>query len=171
MASITEFDMGSFDLDAGGETQTDLQGSIGQQGSLGQGSLGQPQGSGKDAASASEISKEMKKVVAASKRKTDDEVQDHQALVIMLSRYGSSKRFAEFLKSMGFVLIVSHLKKLETDELEEILQRIKSSVDNKNVSMFWQDQCFGGISTTETIVCSTRLRERLKIQGLRSPSC
>ena len=41
----------------------------------------------------------------------DTDRAEHQKLVIALSRYGSSKRFAEYLKSMQFNLNVGHLRK------------------------------------------------------------
>ena len=41
----------------------------------------------------------------------DEDRAEHQKLVIALSRYGQSKRFAEYLKSMQFNLNVGHLRK------------------------------------------------------------
>ena len=81
----------------------------------------------------------MKEVMKTTSRKSDEVVKDHQSLVIMLSRYGQSKRFSDYRKSMNFNLSVTHLKGLDTPDLEELLQRVKTSIDNKNTSAFWED--------------------------------
>jgi hypothetical protein len=112
------------------------------------------------------VNQMMKEVVKTSSRKTDEEVNDHQSHVIMLSRYGQSKRFAEYLKSLGFNLTVTHLKKLETAELTELHTRVKTSIDNKNVSNFWEELTFGVIQTTEVFVNATTISQKLKIAGI-----
>ena len=94
------------------------------------------------------------------------ETKKHQELVLHLVRYGNSKRFCEYLKSLGFQLTSSNLKKMTNDELNEILTRVQTSLDNKSVSNFWSELAFGGIQTTEMIVSSTKLGEKIKIQGL-----
>jgi hypothetical protein len=104
--------------------------------------------------------------IAKKKRKDPEKIEKHQEMVIMLSRYGQSKRFAEFLKSMGFNLSVTHLKKCELDELEEILARVKTAINNKNVSNFWEELAFGVIQTGEIICTKTSLSQRIKIQGI-----
>ena len=100
------------------------------------------------------------------KKKSDEDIQKHQELVLILSRYGQSRRFSEFLKSMNFNLSVTHLKKCDLDELEEIHKRVKISIDNKNVSNFWQEMAFGSIQTGEAICVNTKLGQKVKIQGL-----
>ena len=107
-----------------------------------------------------------KEVLKTTQKKSEEEVKEHQELVIMLSRYGQSKRFAEYLKSMGFQLTVSQLKPLGNDELKELLQRVKTSIDNKNVSNFWEELVFGVIQTGEVVTINTTLSQRLKIAGL-----
>ena len=94
------------------------------------------------------------------------ETKKHQELILHLVRYGNSKRFAEYLKSLGFQLTSSNLKKMTNDELNEILTRVQTSLDNKSVSNFWSELALGGIQTTEMIVSSTKLGEKIKIQGL-----
>ena len=100
------------------------------------------------------------------KKKTPEEIQKHQELVLILSRYGQSRRFSEFLKSMNFNLSVTHLKGCSLDDLEEIHKREKISIDNKNVSNFWQEMAFGTIQTGEAICVNTKLGQKVKIQGL-----
>jgi len=67
---------------------------------------------------------------------------------------------------MGFNLSVTHLKSCEIDELEEIHKRVKISIDNKNVSNFWESLALGSIQTSEAIVVNTKLGQKVKIQGL-----
>ena len=94
--------------------------------------------------------------------KNNEETKRNQELVLHLVRYGNSKRFAEYLKSLGFQLTSSYLKKYSSAELEEILLRVQTSLDNKSVSNFWSNLALGGIQTTEAIVSSTKLGEKLK---------
>jgi hypothetical protein len=112
------------------------------------------------------IRKEMKEVVKIIDKPSVEQTKDHMSKVIMLSRYGTSKRFGEYLKSMGFNLVVSHLKKLDVEELDEMLVRVKTSIDNKNISAFFGDLAFGVVQTGEVLTLSTRLGQRFKIQGL-----
>jgi len=63
-----------------------------------------------------------------------DNVKVHQEHCLMLSRYGSSPRFGEYLKSLSFVLTPVKLRKLKLEQLEELLERVRTSVANKTVS-------------------------------------
>jgi hypothetical protein len=112
------------------------------------------------------IKREMKEVVKEITRPDDEQLKHHQNLVIMLSRYGSSKRFGTFLKEMSFDLSVNKLKKLDVNELEELLVRVKTSVNQKNVSNFWEELVLGLVQTGEVLTVSTSLGKRFKIQGL-----
>ena len=47
-----------------------------------------------------------------------------------------------------------------------MLVRVKTSIDNKNVSAFWEELAFGIIQTGEVITTSTRLGKKFRIQGL-----
>ncbi len=76
----------------------------------------------------------MKEVLKTTSKKTEEQINEHQSLVIMLSRYGSSTRFSEYLKSMGFVLTISQLKKMELDELQEhSLKKVKTKRNHRGV--------------------------------------
>ena len=113
------------------------------------------------------IQKEVQKIAETSTKKKDpEEVKKHQELVIMLSRYGQSRRFSEFLKSMNFTLTVSQLKKMEVDDLEELHTRVKTAIDNKNTSNFWEEMVFSMIQTGEIVCVKTSIGQRVKIQGI-----
>ena len=107
-------------------------------------------------------------VVKSMVREPKDSAQTkkHQELVLHLVRYGNSKRFSEYLKGLGFQLTSSNLKKMTSAELEEMLTRVQTSLDNKSVSNFWSELALGGIQTTELIVSNTKIGEKIKIQGL-----
>ena len=100
------------------------------------------------------------------KKKNPDQIEKHQELVLVLSRYGQSKRFSEYLKTYHFNLSVTHLKKMEIEDLEETLSRVQICLDNKSVSAFWTDLALGTVQTGEAIVCSTKLGKKIHIQGL-----
>ncbi len=107
-----------------------------------------------------------KMVESSSKKKDPEEVKKHQELVIMLSRYGQSRRFSEFLKSMNFTLTVTQLKKMDLDELEELHTRVKTAIDNKNTSNFWEEMVFSMVQTGEIVCVKTSLGQKVKIQGI-----
>lgn len=101
----------------------------------------------------------------AKNKKSPDEIQKHQEFILMISRYGTSERFAKYLKESGFVLANSKLKKMSMDELEELLERIKTTVSNKNVSDVWSESIMGGLSVGENVITMT-MGNRIKIRGL-----
>ena len=55
-------------------------------------------------ADASLVQKEL-----TSKKKSEPEIQKHQELTLMLSRYGTSSRFGDYLKSLSFELTPAKL--------------------------------------------------------------
>jgi hypothetical protein len=97
------------------------------------------------------IEKEMVKSISTTDKDPKD-IKKHQELVLHLSRYGSSKRFAEYLSSLGFHLTASALKKQSVLELEELLNRVQTSLDNKATSNFWSELSLGAVQTGEMIV-------------------
>lgn len=109
---------------------------------------------------------EMRMIKEFSKnKKSSDEIQKHQEFILMISRYGTSERFGKYLKESGFVLANSKLKKMSMDELEELLERIKTTVSNKNVSDVWSESIMGGLSVGENVITMTA-GDRIKIRGL-----
>ena len=96
----------------------------------------------------------------------EDERAAHQRLVITLSRWGSSKRFAEYLKSMAFNLNVGHLKKCSVQELEDMLERVRITAHNKSINSMLEDTVFGALQFGEIAVANSPLGDRLLIKGL-----
>ena len=56
---------------------------------------------------------------------TTEERSRWQSLPLTLSRYGASRRFGEMLRSFGFNLSTTALKKLDIDKLEDVLDRAR----------------------------------------------
>jgi len=98
--------------------------------------------------------------------KDPQDIKKHQELVLHLSRYGSSKRFAEYLNALGFHLTASALKKQSVSDLQELLQRVQTSLDNKGTSNFWSELSLGAVQTGELIVVNSGLNKKIKIKGL-----
>jgi len=84
----------------------------------------------------------------------------------MLSRYGSHERFSEYLGKLAFELKPATLKKKSLNELTELLQRVRTSVSNKNVSDVFTELSFGAIHAAETIVTVSRLGETVRLKGI-----
>lgn len=98
--------------------------------------------------------------------KQEDDVKQHQEYVLMLSRYGASPRFGKYLKELTFNLSTQKLKKMPLEELQDLLERVRTSVANKTVSDVWSESVLGGLAMGENIVTMTKLGEKIKIQGL-----
>ena len=95
-----------------------------------------------------------------------DNVKVHQEHCLMLSRYGSSPRFGEYLKSLSFVLSPIKLKKLKLEQLEELLERVRTSVANKTISDIWTNSITSGLGMVENLCTMTRLNDTIKLKGL-----
>ena len=95
-----------------------------------------------------------------------DNVKVHQEHCLMLSRYGSSPRFGEYLKSLSFVLTPIKLKKLKLEQLEELLERVRTSVANKTISDIWTNSITSGLGMVENLCTMTRINDTLKLKGL-----
>lgn len=95
-----------------------------------------------------------------------DNVKKHQEHCLMLSRYGSSPRFGEYLKSLSFVLTPIKLRKLKLEQLEELLERVRTSVANKTVSDIWSNSITSGLGMVENFCTMTRLNDTIKLKGL-----
>jgi hypothetical protein len=109
----------------------------------------------------------VKSIVTSETKPSPEDTKKHQELIIHLSRYYTSKRFSEYLRTMGFNLNSTHLKKLSVTELEELLQRIQTSVEHKTQGNLWGDMALGGIQTVETIATSVpKISEKVKLRGL-----
>ena len=106
-------------------------------------------------------------VKAMSKpEKSKEEIDENQKLILHLNRYASSKRFASYLKSLGFDLTTSKLKSMTNEELKELLDRTQTSLSHKQTTNFWYEMSIGLIETSEKIVVHSPLGEKVKINGL-----
>jgi hypothetical protein len=99
---------------------------------------------------------------------SNNTVKEHQDYILMISRYGTSPRFADYLKSLTFKLDIPSLKKLSFSELEDVLQRVRTSIANRTVNDIWSSTIFGAISVSENIAEATSLSEYVHLKGLSS---
>ena len=106
------------------------------------------------------------KNITSKPEPTSGDIEKHQEHVLMLSRYGAHERFSEYLGKLAFELKPSALKKKSLDELKELLQRVRTSVSNKNVSDVFTELSFGAIQAAETIVTVSRLGETVRLKGI-----
>lgn len=100
--------------------------------------------------------------------KPTEDAKQHQDYVIMLSRYGTSPRFSDYLKTLTFKLDIPSLKRLSVRELEQLLQRVRTSIQNRTVSDIWSSTIFGAIATAENVINMTSLSNHIKLKGLSS---
>ena len=106
-----------------------------------------------------------KEIMKLTKPNTE-QIQEHQELCLMLSRYGSSERFGDYLKSLSFQLVPAKLKKLNVEQLHEMLDRVRTSIANKTVSDIWTNSIMSGIGAIENVCSMTRLNDTIKLKGL-----
>lgn len=109
------------------------------------------------------VKEEFKKTIT---HKTPEGIKEHQEHVLMLSRYGSSERFGNYLKGLAFDLKHTALRKKTLPDLQELLERVRTSVANKTVSDVWSDSLLGGLSLGENVITMTKLGETIRIHGL-----
>ncbi len=57
-----------------------------------------------------------------------EEIKKSQELIVTLTRYGASTRLGPYLSDQGFKLTATALKKLDVEELQEMLERVKICV-------------------------------------------
>lgn len=107
-----------------------------------------------------------KQIPMAKPKPTEEDIKQHQEHVLMLSRYGTSPRFGEYLKGLTFNLDMTHLRKMNLQELNETLERVRTSIANKTVSDVWSESVLGAMNVGETVVNMSVLSEYIRINGL-----
>ena len=83
------------------------------------------------------------------KCKDEEEACAHQKLCTLLYCYGQSKHFGQYLSSHGFKLTPIHLRTLTTDDLDDILTRCRSCVNENDINSWIEDAPFGLLETCE----------------------
>lgn len=79
-----------------------------------------------------------------------ESIREHQELLVTLNRYHTS-RFQGYLQKMGFQLGPGHLRKLDLDELEEMLARIRASLNSKSSSNLFTQGVYGSLQAVELL--------------------
>lgn len=117
-------------------------------------------------ATGSEIAESRKILKKIGHRKTEEEIKRTSELIIQISRFRDSSRFAAFLTSLGFNLNPSHLKTMEIGELEDLLTELKCAIQNKNGSKIIDEGYFMALSMVENISKHPKFQAYMDLQGL-----
>lgn len=99
-------------------------------------------------------------------RLSTEELQQKQQLIIQISRFRDSSRFANFLSSLGFNLSPTHLKTMDISQLEDLLIELKSSIQNKNGSKFIDESYFMVMNMLENISKHPKFNKYADLAGL-----
>jgi len=99
-------------------------------------------------------------------RKSEEEIKKTSELIIQISRFRDSSRFANFLTSLGFNLNPSHLKTLDIDELEDLLTELKCAIQNKNGSKVLDEGYFMALSMLENLTKHPKFQRYMDLNGL-----
>lgn len=92
----------------------------------------------------------------------------HQILCMKLARFGTSPRWSSYLKAQGFQLhSMSKLRKLEIEELEELLTRATCACMNRGHDDFFVRSFLTGVGVVETAVRNSPLKDKIFLDGLR----
>ena len=98
---------------------------------------------------------------------TTEERGQWQSLLLTLSRYGASRRFGELLRSYGFNLSTTALKRLDVIELEDVLDRVRVCCQQATVEGMFSQAALSAVGFIESAVCSTpTLKDKVLISGL-----
>ena len=119
-------------------------------------------------ATGSEIAESKKLLKKIGNRMTEEEIKKKTELIIQISRFRDSSRFASFLTSLGFNLAPTHLKSLDISELEDLLIELKNSIQNKNGSKVLDEGYFMVLGMLETVSKHPRFNQYCDLQGLSS---
>jgi hypothetical protein len=97
---------------------------------------------------------------------TPEELESKQKLIIQISRFRDSSRFANFLNSLGFNLSPTHLKSMDIGQLEDLLIELKSAIQNKNGSKFIDESYFMVLNMVENISKHPKFNKYGDLTGL-----
>ena len=110
---------------------------------------------------------EAKKIIRKIGEKlSPEEIETKQKLIIQISRFRDSSRFANFLNSLGFNLSATHLKSMDIGQLEDLLLELKSAIQNKNGSKFIDESYFMILNMVENISKHPKFNKYADLSGL-----
>ena len=90
-----------------------------------------------------------------------------QSLVLTLSRYGTSRRFGDQLRSFGFCLTASALRQHTIEELEDMLDRARVCCQQATVEGMFTQAALSAVGFAEAAIGNTPgLREKVLLSGL-----
>ncbi len=108
------------------------------------------------------------KIKKLGNKLSKEEIKKSQELIVTLSRYGASTRLGPYLSDQGFKLTATALKKLDVEELQETLERVKICVANKSETSIFSSGVLGAIQVVESISQRPGLKERVDLYGFNA---
>ena len=100
------------------------------------------------------------------KGENEKETEIHAKLVLHLSSFGLSPRFAHYLQTLSFRLGPVHLRTLGISELEKLKIRVRTAVANKNETSFFKDSVLGTVKGVELVTQSVAsIKYRINFNG------
>jgi len=100
------------------------------------------------------------------KRKSKEEIKKQQELLIHISRYNNSTRFGSYLDKLGLNIKPTQLQKYTYEELEELLEKIRTAINSKSGSNIITEGYFMACGIGETLTKNPKIKERLDLTGL-----
>ena len=90
-----------------------------------------------------------------------------QSLVLTLTRYGTSRRFGDQLRSFGFILTAASLRKHTIEELEDLLDRARVCCQQATVEGMFSQAALSAVGFAESAVANTPgLKDKILLSGL-----
>ena len=93
----------------------------------------------------------------------------HQILSMKLARFGTSPRWSSYLRGQGFDQLqsMSKLRKMDIEELEELLTRCTCACMNRGHDEFFVRSFLTGVGLVETACKHSPLKDKTFLDGLR----
>ena len=100
------------------------------------------------------------------KRKSKEEIKKQQELLIHISRYNNSPRFGSYLDKLGLNIKPTQLQKYTYEELEELLEKIRTAINSKSGSNIITEGYFMACGIGETMTKNPKIKEKIDLTGL-----
>jgi hypothetical protein len=100
------------------------------------------------------------------KRKSKEEIKKQQELLIHISRYMNSPRFGSYLDKLGLNIKPTQLQKYTYEELEELLEKVRTAINSKSGSNIITEGYFMACGIGETMTKNPKIKEKIDLTGL-----
>lgn len=108
-----------------------------------------------------ELAKEISKA-----KPSKEELQKHQGLILTIRKFLTRPAWQEYLEDSGFKYTPKDLRGMSTEELEELLERIETTITNRHPSSMLAFAQDFGLSVVEAISQRPPLKQKFDLAGL-----